>query len=415
MSANDLRFSCRLLRRDPVYALASTITLALAVAAATAVYAVVDATLVRPLPYRSPERLVAVGVLARAPDGSEIPFGPSQPELVRWRAATHAFESIDAVEPRIVAMTGDGEAQALKAAAVLSGLFATLGVEPIRGRTFTAEEERADEPRAVISEALSRRRFHGSDSIANAVIELDGRAFDVVGVMPSGFAPMLVTSDVWVPLHPIDDPVKANARVMNGIGRLRPGVDAAGAERELMPMSAALAREYPAVYRQVRPNVMPLRRLLFGPDVPAIAALAGAVALLLALAAVNVMNLTLGHLARRRDEFGVRAMLGATRWRTIRLQLVETSLVAAAGGGIGFWMVDQLLPPLLRVYAAAGQTPIDARLDWRVAAFGVAVTAITAAVCGIAPAIRAHASALEGGAVGIRSPPRRASGASAPR
>ena len=163
--AGDVRFSARTLRHHPAYAAASVLTLALGIGATSAVVAIVDATLVRPLPYRQPDRLVAVGVLAKGPDGSATPFGPSQMELIRWHDATRSFEAIEAVEPRTLALTGGGDPELVKGAAVSSGLFAMLGTEPLLGRTFSAAEERSDVPVAVVSEGLARRRFADAPAV----------------------------------------------------------------------------------------------------------------------------------------------------------------------------------------------------------------------------------------------------------
>jgi putative ABC transport system permease protein len=391
----DVRFSWRLLRRHPIYTSACVLTLALGIGATTSVYAVIDATLL--LPYRSPDRLVAVGAWSKDPNGVETAYAASQIELLRWRAATRAFESIDAVEPRMLALTGNGDPEVVKAAAVTSGLFAMLGVAPQIGRTFTEDEERTDAARVVISDRLWRRRRPGVDAPGiGGVITLDGRPYDVVGVMPPGFKPLLIESDVWLPLHPTVDPAKLNLRIMAAAGRLRAGVTAVQAERELVPASAGLAREFPSSHGRMRPHVAPLGKQLYGSQAPGVVALAGAVLVLLILASVNVMNLTLGHLAERREEIAVRAMLGGSRWRLVRLQTIENGLIALAGCGLGLVIMNEWLPAILATYRSARQTPIDATLDWRVAAFAACVTCGTALACGIYPAIRAERAAAGG-------------------
>jgi putative ABC transport system permease protein len=391
----DVHFALRLLRRQKVFAVASVLTLALGIGATTTMFAVVDATMLRPLPYRDADRLVSVGVFAKDPDGVETPFGPSQMELIRWQGAKGAFDAIEAVEPRIVALTGSGEPEAAKAAAVSSGLFGMLGVPPIAGRTFTADEERTDAAVAVVSEELARRRFGGASAVGR-VLTIDGRSFDVVGVMPARYRPLLIASDLWVPLHATADLRNLATRVMAGAGRLKPGISAAQAAGELAPASAALGREFPASYSRVRPRVVPLRDQLYGSQKLATIALAGAVLVLLALASVNVLNLTLGHLAGRRREIAVRVMIGGSCWRLARLQAVETGVLACLGCALGLVVMRWLLPPLLAMYAASGQTPIEAALDWRIAGFAALVTLATTITSGIVPALRAHSAAAGG-------------------
>jgi putative ABC transport system permease protein len=393
----DVTFSIRLLRRHATYAIACALTLALGIGATASVYAVVDATLLRPLPYRSPDRLVAVGAWSKGPDGTETSYAASQIELLRWRAATRAFESIEAVEPRTLALTGDGDPEVVKAAAVSSGLFDMLGVAPQIGRSFTAGEEQADAARAVISDRLWRLRFNTDAACIGRVITLDGRPYDIVGIMPARFKPLLIESDVWVPLHATVDPAKQSLRIMAAAGRLRPRITVAQAERELAPLSAELAREFPASHGRMRPYIANLRDNLYGSQAPGVVALAGAVLLLLILASVNVMNLTLGHLAERRDEIAVRTMLGSSRWRLARLQIVETGILAAVGSALGLVIMSEWLPAILATYQTAGQTPIDAALDWRVAAFAALVTCGTALACGIYPALRADRAATPSG------------------
>jgi predicted permease len=329
-------------------------------------------------------------VLSKGPDGSDTPYGPSQMELIRWQEARRSFEAIEAAEPRTMALTGRGEPELVQTAAVSSGLIPMLGVPPALGRVFSAGEERRGDACAVISERLRQRRFADVENPVGKTVVLDGRSYDIVGVMPAGFAPLSIVSDAWIPLNATIDVGRLNVRVMAGAGRLRADATPEQAERELASISAQIAREYPASHGRMRPNVVSLREQLYGTQKPGLLALAAAVAVLLLLAAANVVNLTLGQLATRRGELAVRTAVGATRWRLIRLQLVESLLLAGIGGAAALLVVRAVLPSLLALYAASGSARVEATVDWRVAAFAAAVVVGTAIASGVYPALRAY-------------------------
>jgi putative ABC transport system permease protein len=397
--AADVRFALRMLRRHPTYAATSIATLALGIGATTAVFAVVDAALLRPLPYPAPSQLVGLNAMQRGADGSEMAFSLSEIEIVRWRAATRTLASIEALQPRSLALTGEGDPEVVRGAAVTSGLFPMLGVAPFLGRTFTLEEERAATPVAVVGYGLWARRFRADPEIVRGrSIALDGRSYEVVGVMPAAFRPMLDASEVWIPLNPIVNAAAQGARMTAGAGRLRPGATEQQAESELAPISAALAREFPISHGHTRPQVIPLRDRLLGTRRPALIALAAAVAVLLILACANVANLTLGHIAARRSELTVRAVIGAGRWQLVQQQLVQGLLVSSAGAVCAVALVLWALPPIVALSRRDGQAAFDVVIDWRVAAFIIVTMIATAIASNVLPTIRTHAASVEGGA-----------------
>ena len=343
-----------------LYALAAILTMALALATATAIFAVIDATLIRPLPFADPDRLVSLNVQQPGPGGGDIQYVLSEIELVRWRDAAATLTGIEAFQPRSMALTGGGAEPAVVAgAAVTSGLFPTLGVMPALGRAFTADEEQRGLPVAIVGDALWRRRFGANPAALGQTITLDGRAFDVVGVMPPGFHPLLDASEAWIPLAPKINPANQNARITVGISRLRQGATTAGAEAELAPISARLAKEFPTGHARARPQVMPLRQNLLGDRTPALVALAAGVVLLLVLACANVANLTLGHFTARRSELAMRALLGASRRRVIQQQLVQCVVVTAFGGAAGVALAYMALPILVALSTRAGAPNVD--------------------------------------------------------
>jgi putative ABC transport system permease protein len=394
--SNDFRFSFRMLVRHWMFSAASILTLGLGIGATTAVFSVVDVTLLRPLPFSDPDRLTILSVYTMPNWNGDVNslFAPSQIELLRWREA-RSFESMDAIEPRLIAISGQRDPEVVNGGAVTSGLFSTLGVAPSMGRVFTVDEEKADARVAVISDAFAKQHFNGGGSPIGKNLVIDGASYEVAGVMPQGFHVLIAPSEIWIPLRPVVDPNRAGLRIMNVIAKLRHGVSREQARQELAAISTQIARDFPSANAHASPLVRDFRQQIYGTKRPALLMLAGAVALLLLLACVNVFNLMLGHLSIRRAEFAIRAVIGGGRWRLARLQLVETGLLALIGGTLGIAVMNWVVSLLLALYSRPGQPPIDASLDLRVAAFGLFITLTVAIVGGVIPALRTHESGTE--------------------
>jgi len=397
----DVALSLRMLRRHPAYSLTAILTLALGLATTTAMFAVIDGTLLRPLPFADPDRLVSLSSLLPGPGGEEIQYALSEIEIVRWREAATKLAGVEALQPRSMAMTGAGEPEVVRGAAVTSGLFPTLGVQPSRGRLFTADEETRHLPLAVLSDRLWQRRFGSSAAAIGQSIALDGVTYEIVGVMPAGFRPLLDASEVWIPLAPHVDPAQQSARMTAGVARLRPGATIAQAEAELAATSARLAREFPAGHGKAHPQVIPLRENLFGQQRPALVALGTGVLLLLMLACANVANLTIGHVSGRRAELTMRALLGASRWRLAQQHIVQSLVIAGAGGALGLIVVIWSLPAVLALYARDGAAAAPIDIDWRVVAFAAAAIAAAGVACGVLPAVRARRTGGHVGALAV--------------
>jgi predicted permease len=389
--ADDWRFSFRMLLRHRVFSAACILTLALGIGATTAVFSVLDATLIRPLPFADADRLTNLNVYLTPSWNGDLNalYVPSQVELIRWREA-QAFTSMDAIEPRLIGLSGRGDPEVVNGAAVTAGLFATLGVAPATGRVFTAAEEKSNAHLAVVSDGFVRQHFSENESPLGKTVVLDGATYEIVGVMPRDFRLLIAQSEIWIPLNPAADPARAAVRIMNVVGRLRPGVTREQAQAELEAISARIAREFPNSHSDAKPLVRDLRQQIYGTRRPAMFLLAGAVALLLSLACVNLFNLMLGHISVRRTEFAIRSVIGGERWRLARLQLVETGVLAMIGGGLGIAIMAWVVRALLALDRRQGSAPIDAILDWRVAGFGVFVTLAVAVLSGVVPALRAQ-------------------------
>ncbi|HEY1338585.1 MAG TPA: ABC transporter permease, partial [Bryobacteraceae bacterium] len=394
--SNDVRYSLRMLFRHRLFAAACILTLALGIGATSAVFSVIDATLLRPLPFAEPDRLVNLAVYTTPTWNGDLNtlFVPSQIELLRWRQA-QSFVSMDAIEPRLIALTGRGDPDMVNGGAVTSGWLSTLGISPAMGRAFTAKEETADARLAVIGDTFRRSHFSDSDSPIGKSLVLDGIAYEIVGVMPSSFHALTTPSEIWIPLHPTADPARAGMRIMNVLARLRAGATMERARQEMAAISAQIAREFPATHSHTTPVVMDLRQQIYGTKRTGLIMLAGAVGLLMLLACVNVFNLMFGHLSVRRGELAIRALIGGERWRLARLQIVETGILALIGGAAGILAMNSMVRALLALYSRPGQPPIQASMDYRVGAFALLLTLAVAILGGVIPAFRSQESGAQ--------------------
>ena len=391
---NDIRFALSTLRRFRSYSTAASLTLALGIGAATAVFSVIDATLLRALPYGDPDRLVALRTAIGGPTGAQI-LPPSQIELVTWQVAT-TFEGIAGAELRTLAMTGTGDPEVIDVSAISSRLFPLLGVTPSIGRVFSEAEEQQNAALLVLSHALWQRRFNGDRAVLGQTVTLGGRAHTVIGVMPPDFRLVFDTSTAWTPLNPVIDPARQNNRFMFAIGRLRSDATLAQARSELATLGAPLAVQFPTGHSNATPVVEGLQDNLFGPRTPALQMLAVAAVALLALACANVGNLTLNHLLVRQGELATRSLLGASTGRIVRLLLIQTGLLALMGGGVGIVTGAAILPYLLELYNAGGGPVVALGMDWRVLAISGGTIAGTAMLCALLPAVRIHRAAVQG-------------------
>ena len=393
----DIRYALRTLRRFRLYALAASVTLALGIGAATAVFSVIDATLLRALPYRDPDRLVALSTDIASTATTQV-LPPSQIELVTWRAST-SLEGLEAAELRTLALTGSGDPEVLDTSAITSGLFPLLGVAPAIGRLFSDAEERQDAAVVVLSHAIWQRRFNADPAVLGQTITLGGRPHTIIGVMPVDFRLVFDTSIAWTPLNPVIDPARQNNRFMVAVARLRPEATQAQVQAELAALSAPLARQFPVGHGNARPVVEGLQDSLFGARAPALRMLGVAALALLALACANVANLTLNHLLVRQGELATRSLLGAGTMRIVRLLIAQTAVLAAIGGVVGVAIVAAVLPYLLALYNAGGGTSVAFGIDWRVLAISGGTITGAAVLCTLLPAIRIHRAAARGQAL----------------
>jgi putative ABC transport system permease protein len=386
----DLRFALRGLTKRPGHAAAVVLTLALGIGVNAAVFSVVNAVMLRPLPYPEPDRIL--DVLAVNSRISSERVGVSPADFLVWREESTAFESLGAYLPfGTFDLTGDGEPARLSRHLVSEGLLGALGVQPARGRLFLSEEYRTGGRRAVLlSHSLWRGRFGGDSTIVGKGITLSGEVYEVVGILPEGFRipggqPDLVAPLVFRP----EDASDRSAAYLGGIGRLRPGVSLERAEAELATVAARLARQFPGSNEGVTPSLMPLPERFAAPARTALLVLSGAVGFVLLIAIANVANLQLARAASREPEMVLRAALGAGSRRLARQLLTESVLLAFLGGACGLLLALLLLDVLPDARGLYLPNDVELGLDAKVFGFAFLLSLAAGLASGLLPALRA--------------------------
>src|SRR5687768_16436379 len=336
----DLRHSIRRLLVRPTYAIVTVTTLAIVIGAATAVLAVVNATLVRPLPFPHGDRLVQLFLMPPGQNEWTSRNPLSMGVFLRFRQNLTLVESVEGLWVRERAVGGDVEPETVIAGAVSSGLFAVFGGPPLAGRTFSEAEDQANARVAVLSHALWQRRFGGDSSILGTTILIDREAYEVIGVMPAPFATAFTPTELWTPLNATEAALSQGSTFVQTFARLRPGATVDQLRAEVAPVMQAVMAEIPKVLSGWSAMATGLRDAQFRLQRPSVIALLGGVIALVLIACANLANLTLAQIMSKRPEMAVRAALGGGRTALVRLQVVETMLLAAAGG-VGGLMIGR--------------------------------------------------------------------------
>ncbi len=417
----DLRYGARTLMKSPGFTIVAVLALAIGIGANSAIFSVVNAVLLRPLPYANPERLVMVWGNFQKLGMTKL--GVSAPEFVDYKNQSHVFADVAAFQHTTFNLTGGDAPERIGGARVSSGLFSLLGVSPLVGRTLLMEEDQRGRERVVVlSHHLWQARFNSDPNLVGKGIVLDGESYTVVGVMPRGFQfPFGEIEDAgraeaWVPAAFSAEELQDRGRYFfRMIARLKPGVTLEQARTEMSAIGRRLEEQYPRTYRgpkgenggwQVTLTTLPdeivggARLLLF--------VLLGVVGFVLLISCANVSNLLLARASTRRREVAIRMALGATRGRLFRQFLTESVMLSLVGGGIGLllamWGMDLLIAASPREIPRLSEAGLDAR----VLAFTFVVSLLAGVLFGLAPALRgSHAdlneSLKEGGQSGTTS------------
>jgi putative ABC transport system permease protein len=385
----DLRYAGRMLLKAPGFSLVVIVVLALGIGASTAIFSVVHAVLLRPLPYDDPDRLVLIRETLRDRFG-----GVTAPNFVDWREQNQVFAEMAARQRATFTLTGRDQPERVSGARVTHRYFPMLGVAPVLGRSFLPEEDRPGAPPvALLSEALWRSRFAADTGVVGGAIRLDGRAHTVVGIAPAGVEIPGGVEELWVPLSiGPDDLAATGSHTLSVVARLKPGVELEQARSDMKSIARRLEAVRPHSNQGWSVDVSPLHERVVAGARTGLVLLLAAVAFVVLIACANVANLLLARAGQRRQEMAVRAAIGASRLRLVRQLLVESVLLGVLGGAAGllvaYWGTDGLVALLPSGLPRASQVRID---GW-VLGFALALSMAAGVLFGLAPALHTSSS-----------------------
>jgi putative ABC transport system permease protein len=400
----DLKFALRTLAKSPGFTLVAILTLALGIGANSAIFSVVNAVLLRPLPFKNPARLVWSWGSCALCDRAAV----SPADFLDYRAQNHSFDHYGAmaVGDSLFNLTGNDKPIQIKGAMATAGFFEALGIQPRYGRGFNDADEKTTDPEAVIlSHHLWQNSFAGDPRVIGKSISLDGKSRTVVGVL-SADIPVLSEADLWFPAPFLNKGMQSRrSHFLRPIGLLQPGVTISQAQSELDSIAAHLATQFPETNAGFGVKLEPLQNVLIGNVRPAFMVLIGAVALVLLIACANIASLLFARNTARQREIGIRTALGAGRGRLLRQLLTESLVLALAGAGVGIILADAGVELLQRLSPQSLPRLEEVNVNGTVLAFAFVTAIFTAILFGFGPALKASRRDLshslkEGGASG---------------
>jgi putative ABC transport system permease protein len=396
----DIKFGLRMLVKSPSLSIVATIALALGIGANTAIFSVVNAVLLRPLPFPNSEQLYTLYETDQ--QAGRVSGSHSYPNFFDLRAQNTVFEKVSCYYSADYIMTGRGEPARLQGAVVTADLFPLLGVKPLYGRTFLPDEDKpSDTGRVVIlSEQLFHKRFNSDPSVINQSVTLAGSNYTIVGVMPASFEFPIQNEPVELWTTIAEDakgktPITAQrgAHFLRVIGRLKPNVTPEQAQSEITQIAARLEQQYPDTNTHKSLRLESTLHALVGDIRPALLILLGAVACVLLIACANVANLLLARATSRHKEMAIRSALGASRVRVIRQLLTESILLSLVGGAAGLLLAVWWSDLLIALGKEDIPRAVHVSIDWRVLWFTLGVSVLTGLIFGLFPAV--HSSKTE--------------------
>jgi len=397
--AQDVRYALRQLRKSPVFTAVTVITLTLGIGANTAIFSVVNAVLLNPLPFKNANRIVSM--FEETPNFAKGSI--SYPNFLDWQRDNRSFEAMAAYRHTDGSITGVGQPENVQAERVSANFFPILGVNPILGRNFTSEEDRRGaSPTALISEGLWKRKFASDRNVIGQRLIVAGQPRTIIGVIPASFQLHVFnfrTADVYEAIGEETDPSfypRDSYRCTDAVGVLKPGVTLAQARDDMKRVNAGLAEAYPNVDGNIKANIISLKDNVVGDMRPALLVLLGAVGFVLLIACVNVANLLLARSTARQREFSVRAALGAGQIRILRQLLSESVLLSALGGGFGLILAKWGTAAALVAVPETVPRAEEIGLHFPVLLFTILVSLLTGIMFGLLPAIRMSRTDISG-------------------
>jgi len=389
----NLRLALRIIFKNPGFSAIVVMTLALGIGANVALFSVVNSVLLNPLPFSQPDQLVMLDQSKPNFDFGAIPY----PNFQDLEKENRTLSAMAISRSAGFSLIGAGEAERVTARQVSADFFSVLEVKPVRGRHFARSE---DQPGvggvAIISADLWQRKFGAADDILSKTVTLDEKTYSIIGVVPADFG-LFRNTDVYVPIGQSDNPAlkqRGAGMGLHGIGRLKPGVTIEQAQADLSGIMARLATMYPETNRGNGAKVSSLKERMTGGIGSTLWLLLGAVGFVLLIACVNVSNLLLARSTGRTREFAIRAALGAGRWRLLRESLIESTLLALTGGGLGLLLAGWGTSAAVALLPTTLPRASEIRLDFRVLIFAAAISLLTGILSGLVPALKSSRAGL---------------------